>query len=322
MKMIFNFNSLRNANFLGILVLGLAFLLLAGCGQPEGPAPESDRKLQVMATTTLVADVVKNIGGDRIEVETLLPVGTDPHSFTPTPRDLARLAEAEVIFVSGAGLEEFLLPLIESANPQARLVDVSAGIELMAPPAGDAEHADEAGQTEGDPHVWTDPKLVMVWAHNIARALGELDPTATAAYLANAEGYRQQLQDLDTWIRRQVAAVPPENRRLVTDHQVLGYFAREYGFEQVGAILPGFSTVTEPTAQELAALQAAIQAYGVKAILVGKTINPSLAQQLSQDTGIRLVSIYTGSLSEADGPAGNFLDYMRYNVAAIVDALN
>jgi ABC-type Zn uptake system ZnuABC Zn-binding protein ZnuA len=191
----------------------------------------------------------------------------------------------------------------------------------MAPPAGDAEHADEAGHTEGDPHVWTDPKLVMVWAQNIARALGELDPTATAAYAANAEGYRQQLQDLDTWIRQQVAAVPPENRRLVTDHQVLGYFAREYGFEQVGAILPGFSTVTEPTAQELAALQSAIQAYGVKAILVGKTINPSLAQQLSQDTGTRLVSIYTESLSEADGPAGTYLDYMRYNVAAIVDAL-
>jgi manganese/iron transport system substrate-binding protein len=315
MKMNFNFN--LQSQLSAILALCAGLLFAAGCAQSANPNPQGMEKLRVVATTTLVADVVRNIGGDRIQLDTLLPVGADPHSFQPTPQELARLAQADVIFVNGGGLEEYLLPLIKGANPTARQVDVSEGIALLGPPAGDTGEK----QLAGDPHVWTDPNLVMVWAQNIARALGELDPGDAGTFQANAATYTQALRDLDAWVRQQTATIPPENRRLVTDHQDQGYFARAYGFEQVGAILPGFSSVTEATAQELAALEDAIRAQGVKAILVGTTINPTLAKQVAGDTGTRLVPIYTGSLSEPGGPASTYLDYMRYNVTSIVEAL-
>jgi len=314
MKMIFNFTK---SHFPITLPLFIGLLFFSGCAQAASPADQGEARLPVVATTTLVADIVRNIGGDRIELDTLLPVGADPHSFQPAPRDLARLAQAEVIFINGAGLEEFLLPLIEGANPEARLVDVSAGIPLLEPPAGQAE----AEHLEGDPHVWTDPNLVQTWVQNITEALSEVDPGGAASYRANANSYSQELRLLDAWVREQVRTVAPEHRRLVTDHQVLGYFAQAYGFEQVGAILPGFSTVTEPTARELAALEDAIRDQGIKAVLLGTTINPTLAQQVAQDTGVNLVTIYTGSLSEPNGPAGTYLDYIRYNVQAIVEAL-
>jgi len=126
---------------------------------------------------------------------------------------------------------------------------------------------------------------------------------------------------MDAGIRQQVAQIPPENRKLVTDHQVFGYFAERDGFEQIGAIIPGYSTAAQPTAQEAAAIEDAIRGLGVKAVFVGKTVNPTLAQRVAEDTGIRLVGLYHGSLSEPGGEAGTYLDYLRYNVTQMVNAL-
>ncbi|HIE57944.1 MAG TPA: zinc ABC transporter substrate-binding protein, partial [Anaerolineales bacterium] len=127
--------------------------------------------------------------------------------------------------------------------------------------------------------------------------------------------------ELDTWIRQQVANIPPENRKLVTDHVLFGYFADEYGFKQIGALIPGYSTLAEPSAQELAAIEDAIREYNVPAVFVGNTVNPALGGQVAEDTGIKLVTIYTGSLSDENGDAPTYLDYIRYNVTAFVNAL-
>ena len=126
---------------------------------------------------------------------------------------------------------------------------------------------------------------------------------------------------MDAWIREQVAQIPPQNRKLVTDHLLFGYFAERYGFEQVGAIIPAYSTAAQPTAQEVAEIENAIRTLGVKAVFVGKTVNPALAQRVAEDTGIRLVGLYHGSLSEPGGEAATYLDYLRYNVTQIVNAL-
>ncbi|MEM5775715.1 MAG: zinc ABC transporter substrate-binding protein, partial [Anaerolineaceae bacterium] len=159
------------------------------------------------------------------------------------------------------------------------------------------------------------------WVDNIQQALSEADPDHAAVYQANADAYRAQLRDLDAWIREQVAAIPEENRRLVTDHMEQGYFADEYGFTLVGALIPGYSTLSEPSAKDMAEIEDAIRALGVKAVFVGNTINPTLAERVAADTGIQLVYIYSGSLSPAGGEASTYLDYMRYNVNAIVGAL-
>jgi len=296
-----------------------AIFILTACSPQSETAPAGESgKLQVVATTTLVGDVVAQVGDDLIELHVLLPVGSDPHSFDPTPQDIAKVADADIVFANGAGLEKFLDTLIESAGATERVVSVSDRIDLRtfenAPPG----HDEPPGT---DPHTWVDPNNVMVWVDNIERALADADSAHAADYAANAENYRQQLTELDAWIREQVAQIPPENRKLVTDHTLFGYFADEYGFEQVGALIPGYSTLAEPSAQELAAIEDAIREYGVPAIFVGNTVNPALAERVAEDTGTQLVTVYTGSLSGPDGNAPTYLDYMRYHVSAFVDAL-
>lgn len=300
------------------LSLFFALFVLAACSSPLAQETPQDGKLSVLATTTIVGDVVAQVGGDAIELSTLLPAQSDPHNYEPTPQDIARVAGVDMIFASGAGLEKFLDPLIDSAGAGSKVILLSKDIDLIANTSNqEAEHGDD----HGDPHVWTDPNNVILWTRAISAALIELDPGNTEVYRANAEAYQEQLIDLDAWIREQVKQVPPANRNIVTDHLSLVYFTNRYGFTQTGAIIPGYSTLSEPSAQELAGLVDKIHALNVPAIFVGNTINPNLANRLADDTGIQLVTLYTGSLSQPGGEAGNYLDYMKYNVNAIVNTL-
>jgi len=284
---------------------------------PAQPGP--GKRLKVIATTSIVGDVVRQVAGDHIDLDVLLPLGADPHGFEPSPRDIAKIADADLVFANGAGLEEFLQPLIQNAGGEARLFEVSEGIELIAGPAGE-EHQDE-DEHMYDPHVWMDPNNVSAWTHNIEKALTENDPQNADSYSANAASYREQLQRLDTWVREQVALVPTGQRELVVDHLAYTYYAEQYGFQQAAAINSSFSTLAEPSAQELAQLEEIIQKLEVEAIFVGNSVNPALAERIAADTGTRLVQLYSGSLSEPGGGAETYLEYMQYNVAAIVKAL-
>ncbi len=278
---------------------------------------DTDQKLDVVAATSIVADVVEQIGGDRLKLKTLLPLGADPHAFEPTPQDVVAVSDAHVIFANGLGLEEFLDPLLESAEATDKAVHVSHGIELEHENELESDHHDH----DADPHTWTDPNYVILWTRTIEAALSALDPANAETYAANAETYRAALTELDAWVRGQVAQVPRAKRQIVTDHLLFAHFADRYGFTQVGAIVPGYSTMSEPSAKELAELQDAIHDLGVQAIFVGNTVNPDLAQRVAQDTGVQLIFLYTGSLTKKGGPADNYLDYIHYNVNAIVNAL-
>jgi len=287
------------------------------------PAARGDR-LRVVATTTIVGDVVAQVGGDAIDLTVLLPVGADPHTFDPSPQDMTKVADADIIFANGAGLEAFLERLLENAGGDAEVVEVSEGITFI-----EAEHHEDAAEPTGDghhhegidPHTWTDPNNVLRWVDNIEAALVLHDPAHAADYKTNADAYRAQLRELDAWVREQVAAIPVENRKLVTDHETFAYFAQRYGFEQIGAVVPGYSTAAQPSARDLADLEDRIRAYGVKAVFVGSTVNPALAQRVAEDTGVRLVSLYTGSLTASGGEADSYLGYVKYNVGAIVEGL-
>lgn len=299
-------------------LLILLALLLAAC---TGPAPDDNRaqgKVHVVATTTLVGDVVRVIGGEAIALDVLLPVGAEPHGYQPSPQDLAELSQADLVFVNGLGLEEALMPTLASAVANEKIVAVSEGVEAIELAGGENEEGHEHGL---DPHAWTDPNNVMVWTDNIARALSAADPAQKDGYESRAAAYRQQLTALDVWIRQQVAQIPDSKRKLVTDHAVFGYFARRYGLEQVGAVIPGFSALAEPSAQELAALEDAIRSLGVRAIFVGNTVNPGLAERVAKDTNTRLLFVYSDSLSDANGPAGSYLEFMQHNVGVFVDGL-
>jgi ABC-type Zn uptake system ZnuABC Zn-binding protein ZnuA len=279
----------RNAILISLLSLITIFVLAACNSQSEQPATEEGNiagKLKVLATTTIVGDGVSQIGGDLIDLTVLLPVGTDPHSFDPTPQDVAKVTEADLVFANGAGLEEFLDPLIESAGSQDKVIHVSEGIDFLMfegehdhDPEGKEHHDEREGEEhhdehegeehdhEGvDPHTWTSPNNVLTWVHNIEHELSEADPENAQAYAANAEAYETELDALDSWIREQVAQISEENRKLITDHALFVYFAEEYGFEQVGALIPGYSTMAAPTAQDLAAIEDVINELDVKAV--------------------------------------------------------
>jgi len=298
--------------------------LLGACSQPQAAAPakrpaEATARLKVVATTTIVGDVVSNIGGDLIDLTVLMQPGIDPHSFEFTPQDVANVADSDVVFVNGAGLEEFLTSLLQNAGKDVNVVPVSEGIKLL--PFASAPGAAGAHESGDDPHVWWNPLNVMLWADTIAKALSAQDAANGDAFAANASAYKAKLHELDSWIKGQVDQLPQPKRKLVTDHDTFGYLADHYGFELVGAVLPNASTQAEPSAQELAALQDAIKAYGVKAIFVGTTVNPALAQRVADDTGTKLVFTYTDALGEPGGNAGTYLDFMRSSVTTIVGAL-
>lgn len=305
------------------MVFASIFLcLLVACA----PLSQADTgRLQVVATTQIVSDVVNAIGGETIQLAVLIPADSDPHSFEPAPRDAALLADSSLIFISGLNLEENLAPLLETA--EAKVVSLSDQLSTLDAEEHESEEheheedGDEHHHEGADPHVWMDPQNVKAWTDVIVAALSEADPENATAYAANAEEYKAELDELDAWAMEQIATIPQSERLLVTDHEALGYFAEHYGFEVVGALIPSYSTASEPSASELAELEEALREHGVKAIFIGANLNSSLAERVVADTGVVLVPLYTETLSEVGGPAATYLEMMRYNIAAIVEAL-
>ena len=291
-------------------------LLLTACGSDASDG--SGDGLKVVASTTIVGDVVSQVGGDLIDLTVLFPPGADPHTFESRPQDIAVISDADVVVIHGLGLEETLESTLD-ANVNGLLVHAAEGVDTIALEGGG--HEDEHAHEGEDPHTWTDPNNVIIWAGNIASALSEADPANAATYQSNTGTYINELRELDTWIRAQVESIPVEQRELVTDHASFGYFAEEYGFEQVGLVVASLSTNAAPSAKELAELTDAIKEHGVPAIFVGTTVNPALAEQVAGDTGAQIVFVYTGSLSEPGGEADSYITFMRYNVNAIVEAL-
>lgn len=327
---------MQMSQFGKVVLLGVfccALLALAACGgsapaasttsAPQGitlatalpPAQIAPgARLRVLATTTLVGDAVARIGGDLIDLTVLLPAGSDPHAYVATPQDQVALAEAQVVFINGLGLEGSLLPALGKVE-QGPVVAVNEGVTPLA----------SAGQTDThgpvDPHTWQDVRNVEQWALTIADALARLDPANADAYRKAAEDYRAELQALHAEVAAAIESIPRARRLLVTDHDDLAYFAAAYGMKVVGAVTPSFSSMATISAQEMAALQDQIKVQGAPAIFVGSTVNPRLAEQVAQDTGVRVVPLYTDSLSAADGPAPTYVAMMRANAQAIVDAL-
>ena len=329
-----------------IAILLIGAFLIAACGQAPASQPTSApaeptatasmaqpttvpaAPIMVMASTSIVADVVRQVGGELVQVETIVPIGADGHSYEPSPQDLARVSAAQIIFTVGVGYEEFLDRLIASSGTKAEIVALSENLPLRTLSEEEVgghmhgdEHGDEHGAGSVDPHTWTDPNNVKAWVDVIYATLSRLDPTNADTYAARAAAYRSQLDELDRWIAEQFAAIPAERRLIVADHIIFGYMADRYGLRQLGSIIPGVSTSASPSAQELAALQDMIADYSVPAIFVGDIANKQLAEQIARDTGVRIFTVLTESLTDADGPGATYIDYMRFNVQTIVDGL-
>jgi len=431
----------------------LTLCLLAAACQP---APASSQgALKVLAVETFLADIAQNVAGDREQVGALIPLGVDPHAFEPTPQDVAKIAESQVLIINGAGFEAWLQKVLANTGKQNQLIEASAGLKSRTAREGeaavmsDAELADaicttaagpaqavtagttsagapalpaeaglftlalskqsdgayggfftyfteEGGQfqvasgvgstavlkadgsaavavdqtlplacsnqavrradiirldagghyvlaltafpessaalligpaggqhhDQGDPHFWLDPNNAIKYVETIRDGLSQADPAGAAIYAKNADAYIAQLKELDAWIAAQLKDIPPERRLMVTNHESFGYFADRYGFQIVGTIVPSVSTEASPSAQQLTRLVDRVRAANATAIFLETGANPQLAEQLAQETGVKVVTgLYTHSITAPGGQAPSYIAMMKFDVQTIAAAL-
>jgi ABC-type Zn uptake system ZnuABC Zn-binding protein ZnuA len=292
-------------------LIGLAALFLTSCGS----APKrNDNTLRVLASTTFLADITQNIAGDRAQVESLLPIGADPHSYQAAPADVAKISNSDLLILNGLEYENSIMPLLDAQRVGAKKMTVEAT-------SGLSPRKDAGNENGVDPHMWLDPNLVVTYVENIRDGLIKVDPDGTETYKSNADAYIAQLKDLDGWIVEQVNTIPAERRLLVTNHEAVGYFAEHYGFEVTGSIIPSFSSNAAPSAQEIARLIDAIKKIKAPAIFLDTADNNTLAQQIAGETSVKIVDdLHLESLTEG-APAATYIEMMKYNVSKIVEAL-
>lgn len=303
-----------------VVTMTLAALFLTACGSTSQSGSNAG---SVLTSTTFLADIAQNIAGDRLTISSLLPVGADPHSYQPTPQDAAKIADSELLIINGVEYEHFIESLLENAGGERNIVTASDGIE----PREGEEHAEEeeAGEGEeheaGDPHMWLDPNNVTLYVENIREGFIRFDPDGADVYQANANAYVAELQALDVWIVEQVEQIPQEERLLVTNHEALGYFAERYGFTVIGTVIESFSSSASPSAGQMADLIEQIKVSGAPAIFLDAADSDMLAQQIAEETGVRVVTdLHLESLTDGP-PAATYIDMMKHNVTLIVDAL-
>lgn len=291
--------------FLALVLL--ASTATAGACAPGPATSGADDAVTVVATTTVFADIVANVGGDRVTVRSIIPAGVGPEDYEPKPDDARALDGADLIVSNGLGLDDFLDGLIEANGNDAPRLVLGAGIPTLTV------------DSEANPHLWLDPSIVFThYLPAIEAKLAEIDPAGAATYRANAAAYAGQVQGMDAELTAEVGSIPAADRKLVTFHDAFPYFARHYGFELVGVILgsPG----QEPSAGDLAALIDTVKAAGVKAVFSEAQFSPALAETLAAETGVKVVStLYNDALGPA--PADTYLGMMRWNMAGIVEAL-
>ncbi len=308
---------------LDIALLGV-FLTLAACtpGATAGPdaspgaataSPSADA-VPVVATSTVLADLVRSVGGTRVAVSSLVPKGGEVHTYDPSPSDLARLRDARLVVMNGLGLDSWLVDRVAASGSGAQVVELGPDLEGVTY-VGGVDADDAAGV---NPHLWLDVAHARRYVTRIGEALAEADPAEATTYEAGRTAYDARLAELDDWIRAEVASVPQANRRIVSFHEAYPYYAAAYGLEIVGVIVeaPG----QDPSAGEIAALVEAIRASGVKAVFTEAQFSPALAEAVAGEAGVKVVTdLYNDSLG--DPPVDTYEAMMRWNTTRTVEAL-
>jgi zinc/manganese transport system substrate-binding protein len=294
------------------LLIVLALVMLGA------PSPSQAEPLRVVVSFSILADMVHEIGGDLVAVQPIVGPDRDMHGFQPTPSDVKKLAAAQLVIVNGLGFEGWLQRAIKASGYQGKVIVATDGIKPLSASKDDHDHAHEA--TAFDPHAWQDVALARSYARTIAAGLIAALPQQADVLKAQAAAYDAELAALDEKIRSDFAAIPAEQRKVITTHDAFGYFARAYAIKFFAPL--GLSAEAAVKPAELSALQRQIRREGITAAFFENFGNPKLLQQLAQDTGITVGgTLYGDALSKADGPAANYLALMRYNAAQLVAAM-
>jgi ABC-type Zn uptake system ZnuABC Zn-binding protein ZnuA len=273
--------------------------------------------LSVVTSNTVLADLVANVGGDKVQVRSLAPAGTDPHTFQPTPDSIKTLSQARVAFFNGSGLEEWWGKTIRSVKkPDVPVIELSKGLATIRMPGHDGVHGHAEGQ---DPHVWLDPNLVKAYVDKIRDALSQADGANAGFYAGRAKAYQVKLDELDAWIRTEVEKIPTARRKIVTFHNAFQYFANRYGLAVKGFVV--VSPGKEPSAKALAELTRRIKEEQIPAVFAEADFSPKMLEVLAKDAGVKVVTnLYDDSLS-SEPPADTYINMLRHDVTQMVNAL-
>ena len=274
-------------------------------------------KIKVVATFSILADLAKNVGGDQIELSAVVGPDTDAHTYQPRPTDARTLAAAQALVSNGLGFDGWIDRLAKAAPFKGRSIVASTGATTIE--AGPAR-----GSTLGhshahgpDPHCWQDVACARRYVANIAQGLAEADPANAAAYRDRAAAYDKRLAALDQWIRAEIAKVPAAQRKAITGHDSLGYFAKAYGVQFLAP--RSYNTESEPSARDVAALIRQVREQKIKALFVENMTNPGMVEQIARESGAVVgARLYSDALSAPDGPAATYEAMMRHNVTALV----
>lgn len=327
-------NRLRPAAAFGILaliaLLGWPLLTALPWGQHGSQAAPAD-PIRVVTTTSVFADLIARVGGERVQVMSLVPMGGDPHAWDPTPREIRAVSDAHIFVYNGLGLEPWVPRLLAGAGrPDLVTVELGSG---LASRAGERDHQAAAGEPapgqgsengaghdhhpgEINPHLWLDITYAIQYVRRIQQALAAHDPAGAAYYQSRAGAYAAELEELDRWFHAQVQRIPPERRVLVTYHNAYEHMARRYGLELAGFLV--HSPEQEPSAQVMAQLARVLRQRQVNAVFVEPQIDSRLAEALARETGARVGTLYTDSLTD-DVPT--YVAMMRANAQALVELL-
>ena len=284
--------------------------------------------LPVVATFSILGDMVKEIGGDRVQLTTIVGPNMDAHNYEPTPNDAKALLQAKVVVLNGLDFEPWLPRLVEASGFKGKQVLASQGVEVRRLSGkhahgdkghGDQDHGDQ-GQGDVDPHAWQDLSNGMIYVRNIAEGLSKADPRNAAYYESRANGYLTRMKTLDTEVRAAIASIPPERRRVISSHDAFGYFGAAYGIEFIP--IAGLSNEAEASARDIAGIIQTAREADVGGIFIENMGNPSLAQQVGRETDTLMGgTLYADALSPPDQPAATYLGMLSWNAGRLVYVL-
>jgi ABC-type Zn uptake system ZnuABC Zn-binding protein ZnuA len=293
-----------------LVLLVLSIVLVAGCRSDSGGSGP-DAEVTAVATTTEIADLARNVGGERVEVRGLLSPGADPHGYEPRPSDAASIVDAGVVLRSGGEVDEWVDELVDNAGGDAEVVELLGSVKTI--------EAD--GET--DPHWWQDPRNAMLAVTAVRDALTKADPDGRATYERNAAAYTRKLRRLDREIAACIDELPEEGRKLVTTHDSLGYFADRYGVEVIGSVIPSLSTQAQPSAGDISELVDQVRDERVEAVFPEAGVSQRLEQALAREAGVDVGEpLWADTLGDEDSGAYTYIDAMSANAAALVDGMS
>ena len=284
--------------------LWLICLLLVTSAFPA----RAQERFKVVTSFSIIGDFVRNVGGERVSVTTLVGPDGDAHVYTPAPADAKKIADARLVIINGLGLEGWLPRLVQSAGSKATIVTASSGI------------APRKLGSDADPHAWQSVVNAKNYVTNIRGALGAADPANAAVYRTNAEVYLAQLDGLDREVREAVAQIPPQRRKVISTHNAFGYFADAYGIEFIAPL--GVSTESEASARDIARIITQIRSGKIPAVFLENISDPRLIRRISAETGAKVGgTLYSDSLTGEKGDAPTYIDMVRHNIKALTSAL-